>query len=31
MSPPTPHRQGPSIVGWAPTTARPESDADEME
>ena len=31
MSPQTTHRSGPSMGGWAPTTARSEYDAEEME
>ena len=31
MSPSTTRRRGQSIAGWAPTTARSEYDADEME
>jgi hypothetical protein len=31
MSPSTKRRQGPGLAGWAPTTARSEYDADEME
>jgi hypothetical protein len=31
MSPSTKRRQGQGLAGWAPTTARSEYDADEME
>jgi hypothetical protein len=31
MSPPTKHRRGPSIAGWAPTTSRSEYDEEELE